>query len=371
LNEDLSKGLPLRWIALARLAFALLLTWGQASSGAQTRIEPLRVAFTYISPIGQAGWTFEHEKARRHLEAVMGGQVRTSFVEAVPEGADAERVLRDLVRQGNQLIFATSFGYQEAVVRVAADAPTVRFEHAGGYKTAANLGTYNVRMYEARWLAGYLSGRVSKTGQAGYVAGFPVPEVIQGIDAFTLGMRAANPSASVRVIWLNTWFNPALEREAALSLVNAGADVLTHHSGSTAVVQLAEEKGVRVVAYQSDMHAFAPRAQLAAVTADWASYYERIAKSVIDGSWRSRADVGGMKEGMVRLAAIDATVGTELQRELARHEADLIAGRDGPFFGRLVDQSGRVRQESGAMPEADINTLNWFVEGVQGTLPIR
>lgn len=356
---------------LARMALGFALALGRVPTQAQSPTEPLKVAFVYISPIGQAGWTFEHEKARRHVDAVLGKKVRTSFVEAVHEGADAERVMRDLARQGNQLVFATSFGYEGAVARAAASEPTVRFEHAGGYRTAPNLGTYDVRLYEARWLAGYLSGRVSRSGRAGYVAGYPTPEVIQGINAFTLGMRAANPRATVRVVWLNSWFDPALEREAALTLVNGGVDLLTHHSGSTAVLQLAEEKGVRAVAYQSDMRAFAPRTQLAAVTADWSNYYVQVAKAVIDGTWRPRVNVGGMKDGMVRLAAVDPKVGPDLLRELAQREADMLAGHDGPFFGRLVDQSGRVRQQSGVMPDFELRTMNWFVEGVQGTLPAR
>ena len=222
----------LRRAALA----AFVVVAAAAVSGAQAA--PLQACFVYVSPVGQAGWTYQHELGRQALARNLGEQVQTRFVEAVAEGADSERVMRDLVAQGCGLVFATSFGYLEPALRVAADHPAVKFEHAGGYKTAANLNTYNARYYEARWLAGWLAGKQSKTGVAGYVAGFPVPEVVQGVNAFTLGMRAVNPKASVRLVWLNAWFDPAREREAALTLINQGADVLSHHSGSPAVAQV-------------------------------------------------------------------------------------------------------------------------------------
>ena len=320
--------------------------------------EPLKVGFVYVSPVGQAGWTYQHDQARQALEKNLGAAVRTHYVEAVPEGADAERVMREMAAGGTQLIFATSFGYLEPALRVAADFRDVKFEHAGGYKRAANLNTYNARFYEGRWLAGY-------------VAGFAVPEVVQGINAFALGMRAANPQARVRVLWLNTWFDPPREREAALSLINAGADVLVNHSGSPAVPQAAEEKGVRVIGYQSDMSRFAPTMQLAAVTADWSGYYTRVARSVIAGTWQPRPAWGGVKDGMVRLAAVHATVPEPLRRELAAREKALVAGRAGPFVGRLVDQDGHVRQERGVLGDDAIAQMDWFVQGVVGSLPAK
>jgi len=330
---------------------------------------PLQVGFVYVSPIGQAGWTYQHDQARLALQRALGDKVATRFVEAVPEGADAERVMRDLAAQGTQLIFATSFGYLEPALRAAADLPGVKFEHAGGYKTAANLNTYNARFYEGRWLAGWLAGKSSRSGVAGYVAGFPVPEVVQGINAFALGMQAANPKAVVRVLWLNTWFDPPKEREAALSLINAGADVLTNHSGSPAVPQAAEEKGVKLIGYQSDMRAHAPNAQLAAVTADWSGYYTRVAESVIAGTWQARPVWGGMKDGMVRLTALSPTLPAALRAELAAREKALMAGKATPFSGRLLDQSGRVRNERGPLGDDAIAQMDWFVRGVSGTLP--
>jgi basic membrane protein A and related proteins len=331
--------------------------------------EPLQVGFVYVSPIGQAGWTFQHDQARQALEKTLGAKVRTRYVEAVPEGADAERVMREMAADGTTLIFATSFGYLEPALRVAAEFPATKFEQAGGYKTAPNLNTYNARFYEGRWLAGWLAGKTSKSGIAGYVAGFPLPEVIQGINAFALGMRAANPRASVRVVWLGTWFDPPKEREAALALIGGGADVLANHSGSPAVPQTAQERGVKVIGYQSDMSRFAPDAQLAAVASDWSGYYIRVAQSVMAGTWKPQPTWGGMKDGMLRLSAVHSTVPADVKRELAAREKALIAGKDGPFIGRLVDQDGRVRQERGALGDEAIAQMDWFVQGIVGSLP--
>ena len=354
---------------LARGLLSAILAAAIAPGASADERPPLKVGFVYVSPIGDAGWTYQHDLGRRAMEKALGTTVKTTVVESVAEGPDAERVMRDLARQGNRLIFATSFGYLEPALRVAAEFPDVRFEQTGGYKTAPNLNTYNARYYEGRYLAGLLAGKVSKSGVAGYVAGFPVPEVIQGINAFTLGMRAVNPKATVKVVWLDTWFDPAREREAALTLINQGADVLTNHSASTAVVQAAEEKGVGVVAYQSDMRRIAPHAQLTAITHEWGGYYTKVARSVIDGSWKPVPVWGGMKDGFVRLAPLNPSVPKDVAALVAAREADLVAGRLHPFAGRIVDREGRVQQASGVMPDAKIATMNYFVEGVVGTLP--
>ena len=248
-------------------ARALLAILALAAATVARQAPPIRrwsSASSTSAPIGEAGWTYQHELGRRALERALGPRVKTLFVEAVAEGPDSERVMRDLVAaQGARLVFATSFGYLEPALRVAAEFPAAKFEHAGGYKSAPNLATYDARYYEARWLAGWLAGQASRSGVAGYVAGFPVPEVVQGINAFTLGMRAAKPKAQVRVLWLDTWFDPARERDAAQALIDQGADVLTHHSGSPAVAQTAQAnfrtKGVRVVPYPSDMRALRAR----------------------------------------------------------------------------------------------------------------
>lgn len=349
------------FVATATLALPLAAQYSPA---------PLKVAFVYVSPVGQAGWTYQHDMGREDLETFLGKRVKTTVVESVPEGADAERVMRDLAAQGNQMIVATSFGYLEPALRVAADYPNVKFEHAGGYKTAPNLSTYTARFYEGRYLAGIIAGHHSKSGVVGYVAGFPVPEVVQGINAFTLGMRSVNPKAEVKVIWLNTWFDPARERDAALALIGQGADVLTNHTASPAVAQVAEEKKVKLLAYQSDMREVAPNAQLAAVTQHWGPYYIRVAKALLDGRWQSQAYVGGTKDAMVRLAALSPEISPATREAVMQIETQLRAGEFQPFAGRLVDNAGRERQAAGAsMSEAQIAKMDWLVQGVTGTLP--
>ena len=362
MSKNLSRAVP------GALAAAALIAAIPAS--AQTA-PPVQACFVYVSPVGQAGWTYQHDLGRQAMAQALGAKVRTRTVESVAEGPDSERVMRDLAAQGCNVIFATSFGYLEPALKVAAEFPAVKFEHAGGYKTAANLATYNARYYEARWLAGWLAGRQSKTGVAGYVAGFPVPEVVQGLNAFTLGMRAANPKAEVRVVWLNAWFDPAREREAAMALVNQGADVLSNHSGSPAVAQVAEEKGVAMMAYQSDMAKFAPTAQLAAVTHHWGGHYTRVVQSVIDGRWRNAPVWGGLQDGLVQLSAVKATLPADVKTGLQQRQQAIMAGELKPFAAPLVDNTGRTRLASGALDDAAISRMDWLVQGVVGGLPAR
>ena len=336
---------------------------------------PLEVGFVYVSPVGEAGWSYQHDLGRRAMEQALGDRVRSTVVESVAEGADSERVIRDLARQGCGLVFATSFGYLEPTLRVAAEFPNVKFEHAGGYKTAPNVATYNARYYEARYLAGLIAGSSSKSGIAGYVAGFAVPEVVQGINAFALGMRTTNPKAVVKVVWLNTWFDPAREAEAAQTLVNQGADVLTNHSASPAVAQTAQAnfaaKGVRFIGYQSDMHAFAPDAQLAAVTHHWGGYYTAVARSVLDGTWRPQPVWGGIRDGLVDLTAIDPKLPAAVRAKVDERRKAIVAGRFKPFSAPLVDNQGTVRLSRGALDDAAIGTMNWFVQGIVGSVPHR
>ena len=351
---------------LRRAAASTAVAFVAAIAASSAPAAALQACFVYVSPIGQAGWTYQHELGRQAMVQALGDRVASRYVENVAEGADSERVMRDFAREGCTLIFATSFGYLEPALRVASEFPAVKFEHAGGYKTAPNLGTYDARWYEARWLAGWLAGQRSKSGIAGYVAGFPVPEVVQGINAFALGMRAANPKAQVKLIWLDTWFDPARERDAALTLVAQGADVLTNHTASSAVARAAEDKGVLLLAYQSDMRRFAPTAQLAAVTQHWGPYYTRVAQAVIDGRWAPTPVWGGMKDGLVQLSALQPGLPPALQDALARRQRDIEAGRLLPFAAPLVDNTGRVRLAQGALSDAQIATMDWLVQGVVG-----
>jgi simple sugar transport system substrate-binding protein len=358
--------------ALARALFTLpLVSLLAMPCGALAQDAPLKVGFVYVTPVGQAGWTYQHDLGRREMERALGSAVQSTVVEGVAEGPDAERVMRDLASQGHRLIFATSFGYLDGALRVAAEFPDVRIAHAGGYKTAANLTTYNVRAYEARWLAGRLAALNSRSGVAGYVAGFPVPEVVQGINAFALGMRSINPNASVRVVWLNTWFDPARERDAALALVRQGADVLTNHTASPAVALAAEEAGVRLIANQSDMGAFAPRAQLGAVVPSWGAYYTQLARDVIAGRWKAEPVWGGLRSGMVSLAALHRDVPASQRPGIDTARESLVAGRTAVFAAPLLDNRGRRRLASGALGDDAIATMDWLVQGVVGTLPAQ
>lgn len=329
---------------------------------------PLQVCFVYVSPVGQAGWTYQHELGRQAMARALGNRIASRYVENVAEGADSERVMRDFAREGCGLIFATSFGYLDPALRVAADFPAVKFEHAGGYKLAPNLGTYNARWYEARWLAGWLAGQRSRSGIAGYVAGFPVPEVVQGINAFALGMRTANPKAQVRVVWLDSWFDPTRERDAALALVAQGADVLTNHTASPAVAQAAEDKGVLFLAYQSDMRAYAPHAQLAAVVQHWGAFYTREAEAVLEDRWKPEAVWGGMKDGFVTLTALQPGLPAALVQGLEERRREIESGRLLPFAAPLVDNAGRVRLAQGALGDARIAAMDWLVQGVVGSI---
>ncbi len=334
---------------------------------------PLKVAFVLPGPVGQSGWSYQHNQGRLAMEAALGGQVKATVFESVAEGSAAERVLRELAVQGHPLIFAAGPGFVQPVLRVAAEFPNVKFEQVGGNKTAANVNTYNARWYEARYLAGMLAGKSSTSGNAGYVAAFPVPEVVQGINAFALGMRAVNPKAQVRVVWLNSWMDPAREREAALALVSQGADVLNHHSGSTAVAQVAQEnfksKGVKVIAYQSDMLAFAPDAQLGAVTQHWGSYYTNVAQAVLLKQWKATPMWGGMKDDLVQLSALQLRLPQDVRMLLDARRKAIVGGSLKPFAAPLTDNEGKTRLASGALDDAAILGMNWYVQGVVVSAP--
>ncbi|MET1116272.1 MAG: BMP family ABC transporter substrate-binding protein [Comamonas sp.] len=332
--------------------------------------KPLSAAFVYVTPVFEAGWTHQHDAGRKAAEAALGKQLKTTVVADVPEGPDAERVLRDLARNGHQLIFTTSFGYNEPVLRVARDFPQVKFESITGYKRADNVATANARYYEGRYLSGIAAARMSQGGVAGYVAGFPIPEVLQGINAFTLGMRSVNPRAEVKVVWLDTWFDPAKEREAAMTLMNQGADVLAFHSATNAVMVAAQERGKFAVAYHSDMRAVAPDAQILAVTHQWGDYYTRRARAVRDGTWTSGDVWGGVREGMIRLEAFGRKVPAAVQKEVLAQQQAMARGRLQPFAARqgdVRDNTGRVVIAKGSqLSDAQILDMNWLVEGVQG-----
>jgi basic membrane protein A len=346
-------------------AFAAVTPAAFAAAPAQT---PLAIGLVYVSPVGDAGWTYQHDIARKEMEKNLGAKVTTKFVENVPEGADAERVIRDLVQQGSKLVLTTSFGYMNPTLKVARQFPDVKFIHVTGYKSAANVATTNARFYEGRYLAGVLAGKMSKTNVGGYVAAFPIPEVLQGINAFTRGMRSVNPKAEVKVIWVNSWFDPGKERDAAITLISQGADVVTHHTDSTAVVQAAQEKGKYAVSYHSDMSKFGPKAQLAAVTHHWGAYYTQQAQAVIDGTWKTSNTWGGIKDGMVKLEAFGPAVPNDVKLFVQAREKEIVAGTLSPFTGPIKDNEGKVQLEKGPMSDDGLNKMNYLVEGVVGKI---
>ncbi len=331
-----------------------------------------KVGFVYVSPIGDAGWTFQHDEARRELEAHFGDRLETRYVENVAEGADAERVIREFAASGAKVVFATSFGYMNYVERVARQFPNVTFLHATGYKSGKNFGNYNARFYEGRYLNGVIAGHMSKSGVLGYVGAFPIPEVLQGINAFTLGARSVNPDIEVRVIWANSWYDPGKEREAAMTLISQGADIVTQHTDSTAVVQAAEERGVHAFGYHSDMSKYGPNAHLTATTHHWGDYYVKTLEAVLAGNWQADSLWGGFKEDMVRLAPLNPVIPDMVRAEVARLEVALREGSFHPFTGPMLDQSGQVRLAEGqVMDDAALSRMDYFVQGVSSRLPSR
>jgi basic membrane protein A len=356
--------------ALARGIAALTALAAAALTSAALAQEPLKIGFVYVSPIGDAGWTYQHDQGRKELEKALGAKVQTKMVENVPEGADAERVIREFAAGGSKLVFTTSFGYMNPTIKVAQQFPNVMFDHATGYKTAKNVGVYNARFYEGRYLCGIIAGKMTKTNVAGYVAAFPIPEVIQGINAFTQGMRSVNPKAEVKVIWVNSWFDPGREREAANTLISQGADVLTHHTDSTAVVQVAEEKGKYAFGYHSDMSKYGPKAQLTATTHQWGAFYTKTANDVLAGKWKPENVWGGIKDGMIKLAPLSSAVPKDVADMVAAAEKNIVAGKLQPFQGPLLDNAGKERVAAGkAMSDDDMQKMDFYVAGVQGSLP--
>ena len=356
---------------VATLWAACCIAAAPAGSHSQTHdtAEPLKVGFVYVAPLTDAGWVHQHDLGRQAMEAALGTAVKTTYVENVAEGPDAERVIRDLARQGYKLIFTPSFGYMEPTLKVAQEFADVRFESVTGYKTAANVAVANARYYEGRYLAGVAAGRMTRSNLAGYVAGFPIPEVLQGINAFALGMRSVNPKAEVKVVWLNTWFDPSRERDAAMTLFNQSVDVIAFHTASTAVMAAAQERGKLAVAYHSDMRSVAPDAQIVAVTHQWGTYYTARAKAVLHNRWKSGNVWGGVREGMIRVGDFGSKVDKAVQDEVLARQKDIASGKLRPFFAKtavLDNQGHEVIAKGQSLSDAQIQEMNWLVAGVQG-----
>ena len=378
---DLNKRSLIKAAALSALASAALMGCGKkeeapapaapAPAAAEApKAEPLKVAFAYVGPVGDGGWTFAHDNGRKAVEAEFGDKIVTSFVEGVPEGPDAERVLRDMASQGNQLVFGTTFGYMEPMLKVAADFPDVKFEHATGYKTAANMRTYDSRTYEGAYMAGVIAGAMTKSNTLGVVASVPIPEVIRNINSFTLGAQSVNPKISTKVVWVNGWFDPPKETEAATSLINGGADVLFQNTDSPAVLKTAEEKGKRAFGWDSDMTAYGPKAHLGSAIINWAPYYKKAVGDALNGTWTTGGVWWGHKEGSIDMVSIAEDVPAETKAKIDEIKAGLKDGSFSIWKGPIMGQDGKEVLADGVVADdAFLGGVKFYVKGVEGNVP--
>ena len=377
---DLHKRSLIKVAALTAVASAALVGCGKKEEAAApaaapaaeapAAAEPMKIAFAYVGPVGDGGYTFAHDQARKALEAALGDKIQTSFVESVPVGADAERVLRDMATQGNKLIFGTTFGYMDTIQKLAPEFADVKWEHATGYKTAANASTYDFRTYEGAYLAGVLAGAVTKSNTLGVVGSVPIPEVLRNINSFTLGAQSVNPKITTKVVWINDWFAPPKETEAAASLINSGADVLFQNTDSAAVLKTAEEKGIRAFGWNSDMKAFGPKAHLASSIINPTSYYIETAKSVLEGNWKSQQSWWGVKEEGIDLVSIADDVPAEAKAKVEEVKKGLKDGTFHVWKGPITSQDGKELVAADAVADdAFLKGVNFYVKGVEGKVP--
>jgi len=383
---DLQKRSLLKAAALTAVASAALVGCGKkeeppapapvasapaAAVSVPAKPEPLKIGFAYVGPVGDGGWTFAHDNGRKALEKEFGDKIATSFVENVPESADAERVIRDMAGQGNKLIFGTTFGYMEPMLKVAADLKDVKFEHATGYKQAENMRTYDSRTYEGAYMAGVIAGKMTKSNTLGVVASIPIPEVIRNINSFTLGAQSSNPKVKTKVVWVNGWFDPPKETEAATSLINGGADVLFQNTDSPAVLKTAEAKGKRAFGWDSDMTAYGPKAHLASAVINWGPYYIKATKEALDGSWKGgTAAWWGVKEGAIDIVSIAEDVPAETKAKVEEVKKGLADGSFVIWKGPITDNTGKVQVAKDATADDKfLGGLNFYVKGVEGKIP--
>ena len=377
---DVQKRALLKLAALTAVAAAALVGCGKkeeaapaaapAAAAPAAKAEPLKIAFAYVGPVGDGGWTFAHDNARKALEKEFGDKIQTSFVENVPESADAERVIRDMAGQGNKLIFGTTFGYMETMLKVAPDFKDVKFEHATGYKSAENMRTYDSRTYEGAYMAGVIAGKMSKTGTLGVVASVPIPEVIRNINSFTLGAQTSNPKIKTKVVWVNEWFNPPKETEAATSLINGGADVLFQNTDSPAVLKTAQDKGKRAFGWDSDMTAYGPKAHLASSVINWTPYYIKATKDALEGTWKTGGVWWGVKEGAIDIVSIAEDVPAETKAKIEAVKAGLKDGSFAIWKGPLLDNTGKtLLKKDEVADDKFLSGVNFYVKGVEGKVP--
>jgi basic membrane protein A len=341
-----------------------------AASTAPPKTEPLKIAFVYVGPVGDGGWTFAHDNGRKAVEKEFGDKVSTSIVEKVLENADAERVFRDQIGQGNKLIFGTTFGYMEPMLKVAADAKDVKFEHATGYKTADNMRTYDSRTYEGAYMAGVVAGAMTKSNTLGVVGSHPIPEVLRNINAFTLGAQSTNPKVKTKVVWVGDWFNPPKEAEAATALINGGADVLMQNTDSPAVLKTAEEKGKRAFGWDSDMTAYGPKAHLGSAVINWGPYYVKATRDALEGTWSTGQAWWGVKEGAIDFVSVADDVPAEIKAKLDTIKAGLKDGSFSIWKGPIVDNTGKEQLAKDAVADDKfLSGVKFYVKGVEGKVP--
>jgi len=353
--------------------FIQILLWACALAGANAfAADPLKVAFLYNTTVASGGWTYAHDLGRQYVEKKFGDRTKVSFVDNVEAGADAERVLRELVAAGNRLIFTTSFGFMDTTLKVASTAPKIEFYHCSGFKTAPNVGIYNTRIYEAIYLAGIVAGRMSKTGKIGYVAPFPIPEIVRNINAFEAGARSVNPKVTTQVVWVNTWYDVPKEKQAAEVMLAQGVDVLMQNTSSSAVIRAAEEKGAWAVGIDSDRTQISPKAHLASTIPVWGPYYEKVIQAALDGKPQVPPVFGGFQEGMVDIVGLNSAIPAGVVAEVNKLKADLAAGRFKVFTGPVKAQDGSVKVPAGQVMSDDmVSSINWLVEGVVGQMPAK
>jgi len=354
-----------------RLAGALGLS--TAASGLLARAamadEVLKVGVIYVSPIADIGWTKQHNDAALAIKAAFGDKAELSVVDSMWEPQAIDRVLEGMVANGAKLIFATSFSHSTPVQKAAEANPGVIFEHCSGLKHAANLGTFEAKYYEGTYLAGFAGGRMSKSGKMGFVGGYPIPDIVGPANALLLGAQAARPDMTCQVIFLNSWFDPGKEKAATETLVNQGCDVICSMTDTATGVQTAEAGGAWSVGYASDMSTFGPDRHLTAFTLDWSSIYVDAAQRVMDGTWKSDVRWDGLKEGVVKMSPYNSKIPADVVAELEKAEADIVSGALHPFAGEVRDQSGAVKAAAGGrLPDGDIRSINWFVQGMIGTI---
>jgi len=354
-----------RKIATLLPVMALALTISFAAAAEKTK-----VGFVYVGPIGDHGWSHEHNQGRLAVEKAFGDKVETTYVENVSEGPDAERVIQQLARSGHKIIFTTSFGFMNPTLKVAKRFPNVKFEHATGFKRAANVSTYSARFYEGRHVIGLIAGKMTKTNTIGYIASFPIPEVVRGINAAYLAAKSVNPKVKFKVIWVSTWFDPGKEADAANALIDQGADVIMQHTDSPAAMQIAEAKGIYAFGQASDMIKFGPTAQLTSIIDNWGPYYISRVKAVMDGTWKSKDTWDGIGAGMVKLAKFSDRIPADVRAMAGKARDDIAAGKLHPFTGPINKQDGSVWLKAGEIAnDGDLAGMSFFVEGVDGTLP--